>query len=169
MLVSATEMLKKAVEGKYAVGQFNINNLEWTKSILATAQENSSPVILGVSAVSYTHLDVYKRQSMPSMRTLPIHSMYIYTPARHRIDMTVSIPLIEAVILTLCLTYTTAYADSIPQPNISRYSSGFTITNMFTSGSDAALRRSSCDSTNIPANTSTGFFLNTYAINGKTT
>ena len=49
MLVSATEMLKKAVEGRYAVGQFNINNLEWTKAILQTAQENNSPVILGVS------------------------------------------------------------------------------------------------------------------------
>ena len=49
MLVSATEMLKKAVEGKYAVGQFNINNLDWTKAILLTAQENNSPVILGVS------------------------------------------------------------------------------------------------------------------------
>ena len=42
-------MLKKAVEGHYAVGQFNINNLEWTKAILLTAQENNSPVILGVS------------------------------------------------------------------------------------------------------------------------
>ena len=49
MLVSATEMLKKAVAGHYAVGQFNINNLEWTKSILLTAQEMNSPVILGVS------------------------------------------------------------------------------------------------------------------------
>ena len=49
MLVSATEMLKKAKEGKYAVGQFNINNLEWTKAILQTAQELNSPVILGVS------------------------------------------------------------------------------------------------------------------------
>lgn len=49
MLVSATEMLKKAREGKYAVGQFNINNLEWTKAILQTAQELNSPVILGVS------------------------------------------------------------------------------------------------------------------------
>ncbi len=49
MLVSVTEMLKKAKEGKYAVGQFNINNLEWTKAILATAQECNSPVILGVS------------------------------------------------------------------------------------------------------------------------
>ncbi len=49
MLVSATEMLKKAKAGHYAVGQFNINNLEWTKAILETAQENNSPVILGVS------------------------------------------------------------------------------------------------------------------------
>ena len=49
MLVSATEMLKKAKAGHYAVGQFNINNLEWTKSILLTAQELNSPVILGVS------------------------------------------------------------------------------------------------------------------------
>lgn len=49
MLVSATEMLKKAKEGHYAVGHFNINNLEWTKSILLTAQELNSPVILGVS------------------------------------------------------------------------------------------------------------------------
>lgn len=49
MLVSASEMIKKAHEGHYAVGQFNINNLEWTKAILLTAQENNSPVILGVS------------------------------------------------------------------------------------------------------------------------
>ncbi|MCI9405693.1 MAG: class II fructose-1,6-bisphosphate aldolase [Oscillospiraceae bacterium] len=49
MLVSAKEMLTKAKEGKYAVGQFNINNLEWTKAVLQTAQENHSPVILGVS------------------------------------------------------------------------------------------------------------------------
>ncbi len=49
MLVSAKEMLLKAKEGKYAVGQFNINNLEWAKAILLTAQEQNSPVILGVS------------------------------------------------------------------------------------------------------------------------
>ena len=49
MLVSAKEMLAKAKAGKYAVGQFNINNLEWAKSILLTAQECNSPVILGVS------------------------------------------------------------------------------------------------------------------------
>lgn len=49
MLVSAKEMLAKAKQGKYAVGQFNINNLEWTKAVLETAQELNSPVILGVS------------------------------------------------------------------------------------------------------------------------
>ena len=49
MLVSAKEMLEKAKAGKYAVGQFNINNLEWTKAVLLTAQECNSPVILGVS------------------------------------------------------------------------------------------------------------------------
>ena len=46
MLVSAKEMLQKAKAGKYAVGQFNINNLEWTKAILATAQELNSPVMM---------------------------------------------------------------------------------------------------------------------------
>lgn len=49
MLVSAKEMLNKAVAGHYGVGQFNINNLEWTKAVLQTAQEQNSPVILGVS------------------------------------------------------------------------------------------------------------------------
>lgn len=48
-LVNMVNMLQKAKEGKYAVGQFNINNLEWTKTILLTAQEQNSPVILGVS------------------------------------------------------------------------------------------------------------------------
>ena len=49
MLVNATNMLLKARDGHYAVGQFNINNLEWTKSVLLTAQEMNSPVILGTS------------------------------------------------------------------------------------------------------------------------
>ena len=60
MLVSATEMLKKAKEGHYAVGQFNINNLEWTKSILLTAQECNSPVILGVSEGAGKYMCGYK-------------------------------------------------------------------------------------------------------------
>lgn len=60
MLVSAKEMLEKARDGKYAVGQFNINNLEWTKSILQTAQELNSPVILGVSEGAGKYMCGYK-------------------------------------------------------------------------------------------------------------
>ena len=60
MLVSAKEMLLKAKEGKYAVGQFNINNLEWTKAILLTAQELNSPVILGVSEGAGKYMGGYK-------------------------------------------------------------------------------------------------------------
>ena len=60
MLVSATEMLKKARDGHYAVGQFNINNLEWTKSILLAAQEANSPVILGVSEGAGKYMTGYK-------------------------------------------------------------------------------------------------------------
>ena len=60
MLVSAKEMLTKAKAGKYAVGQFNINNLEWTKAILLTAQENNSPVILGVSEGAGKYMGGYK-------------------------------------------------------------------------------------------------------------
>ena len=60
MLVNATEMLKKAKAGHYAVGQFNINNLEWTKAILQTAQELNSPVILGVSEGAGKYMTGYK-------------------------------------------------------------------------------------------------------------
>lgn len=60
MLVSTREMLKKAVEGKYAVGHFNINNLEWTKAILLTAQETNSPVILGVSEGAAKYMGGFK-------------------------------------------------------------------------------------------------------------
>jgi len=60
MLVSAKEMLTKAKAGKYAVGQFNINNLEWTKSILLTAEELKSPVILGVSEGAGKYMCGYK-------------------------------------------------------------------------------------------------------------
>ena len=60
MLVSAKEMLNKAKAGKYAVGQFNINNLEWTKAILLTAQELNSPVILGVSEGAGKYMCGYK-------------------------------------------------------------------------------------------------------------
>ncbi|MCL2087723.1 MAG: class II fructose-1,6-bisphosphate aldolase [Oscillospiraceae bacterium] len=60
MLVSAKEMLKNALKGKYAVGQFNINNLEWTKAVLLAAQECSSPVILGVSEGAGKYMGGYK-------------------------------------------------------------------------------------------------------------
>ncbi len=60
MLVSAKEMLNKARDGKYAVGQFNINNLEWTKSILSVAEELKSPVILGVSEGAGKYMTGYK-------------------------------------------------------------------------------------------------------------
>ncbi|MBR3269355.1 MAG: class II fructose-1,6-bisphosphate aldolase [Oscillospiraceae bacterium] len=60
MLVSATEMLNKARDGKYAVGQFNINNLEWTKAVLLTAQKLNSPVILGVSEGAGKYMTGFK-------------------------------------------------------------------------------------------------------------
>ena len=60
MLVSAKEMLNKAKAGHYAVGQFNINNLEWTKAVLLTAQELNSPVILGVSEGAGKYMCGYK-------------------------------------------------------------------------------------------------------------
>ena len=60
VLVNAKEMLNKAMKEKYAVGHFNINNLEWTKAILLTAQENNSPVILGVSEGAGKYMGGYK-------------------------------------------------------------------------------------------------------------
>lgn len=60
MLVSAKEMLEKAKAGHYAVGQFNINNLEWTKAILSVAEEMKSPVILGVSEGAGKYMTGYK-------------------------------------------------------------------------------------------------------------
>ena len=60
MLVSAKDMLQKAKAGKYAVGQFNINNLEWTKAVLQAAQECNSPVILGVSEGAGKYMTGFK-------------------------------------------------------------------------------------------------------------
>ena len=84
MLVSATEMLKKAVEGKYAVGQFNINNLEWTKAILATAQENNSPVILGVSEGAGKYMTGFK--TVAAMVEAMIEEMNITVPVALHLD-----------------------------------------------------------------------------------
>ena len=67
MLVSAKEMLEKARDGKYAVGQFNINNLEWTKSILLTAQEMNSPdTIITVSSSTRVDFESSIRTSFSS-------------------------------------------------------------------------------------------------------
>ena len=84
MLVSATEMLNKAVAGKYAVGQFNINNLEWTRSVLATAQENSSPVILGVSEGAGKYMTGFK--TVAAMVKAMIEEMNITVPVALHLD-----------------------------------------------------------------------------------
>ena len=84
MLVSATEMLKKAVEGHYAVGQFNINNLEWTKAILNTAQENNSPVILGVSEGAGKYMTGYK--TVTAMVKAMIEELNITVPVALHLD-----------------------------------------------------------------------------------
>ena len=84
MLVSATEMLNKAVEGKYAVGQFNINNLEWTKCILQTAQENNSPVILGVSAGAGKYMTGFK--TVAAMVKAMIEDLGITVPVALHLD-----------------------------------------------------------------------------------
>ena len=84
MLVSATEMLKKAVEGKYAVGQFNINNLEWTRSILLTAQENNSPVILGVSEGAGKYMTGFK--TVAAMVNAMIDELGITVPVALHLD-----------------------------------------------------------------------------------
>jgi fructose-bisphosphate aldolase class II len=84
MLVSAKEMLNKAREGKYAVGQFNINNLEWTKAILLTAQENNSPVILGVSAGAGKYMTGFKTVS--AMVKAMIEDLNITVPVALHLD-----------------------------------------------------------------------------------
>ena len=84
MLVSATEMLKKAVEGHYAVGQFNINNLEWTKAILQTAQENNAPVILGVSEGAGKYMTGFK--TVAAMVSSMIEDMGITVPVALHLD-----------------------------------------------------------------------------------
>ncbi|MDT8717435.1 class II fructose-1,6-bisphosphate aldolase [Clostridium sp. 19966] len=84
MLVSAKEMLNKARDGKYAVGQFNINNLEWTKAILLTAQENNSPVILGVSEGAGKYMCGYK--TVTAMVKAMIGELNITVPVALHLD-----------------------------------------------------------------------------------
>ncbi|MCD8180127.1 MAG: class II fructose-1,6-bisphosphate aldolase [Firmicutes bacterium] len=84
MLVSATEMLNKAVAGKYAVGQFNIYNLEWTKAILQTAQENNSPVILGVSEGAGKYMTGFK--TVAAMVKAMMEELNITVPVALHLD-----------------------------------------------------------------------------------
>lgn len=84
MLVSAKDMLTKAKAGKYAVGQFNINNLEWTKAILLTAQELKSPVILGVSEGAGKYMTGYKTVS--AMVSAMIDELKITVPVALHLD-----------------------------------------------------------------------------------
>ncbi len=84
MLVSAKEMLDKAKAGHYAVGQFNINNLEWTKAILLTAEECKSPVILGVSEGAGKYMAGYK--TVASMVKAMIEELNITVPVALHLD-----------------------------------------------------------------------------------
>ncbi len=84
MLVSAKEMLQKAREGHYAVGQFNINNLEWTKAILLTAEEMKSPVILGVSEGAGKYMCGFK--TVTAMVKAMIDELKITVPVALHLD-----------------------------------------------------------------------------------
>ena len=84
MLVSAKEMLQNARAGHYAVGQFNINNLEWTKSILLTAQECQSPVILGVSEGAGKYMTGFK--TVAAMVKAMIEELNITVPVALHLD-----------------------------------------------------------------------------------
>lgn len=84
MLVSAKEMLNKAKKEHYAVGQFNINNLEWTKAILTVAQENNSPVILGVSEGAGKYMTGFK--TVAAMVKSMIEDMNITVPVALHLD-----------------------------------------------------------------------------------
>ena len=84
MLVSATEMLQKAKAGHYAVGQFNINNLEWTKSVLLTAEELKSPVILGVSEGAGKYMTGFK--TVAAMVRAMMEELNITVPVALHLD-----------------------------------------------------------------------------------
>ena len=84
MLVSAKEMLDKAKAGHYAVGQFNINNLEWTKAVLLTAQELNSPVILGVSEGAGKYMTGYK--TVAAMVKAMIEELGVTVPVALHLD-----------------------------------------------------------------------------------
>ena len=84
MLVSAAEMLKKAKAGHYAVGQFNINNLEWTKAALLTAEECKSPIILGVSEGAGKYMTGFK--TVAAMVKAMMEELNITVPVALHLD-----------------------------------------------------------------------------------
>ena len=84
MLANATEMLKKARDGHYAVGHFNINNLEWTKAILQTAEEMKSPVILGVSEGAGKYMTGFK--TVTAMVSAMVDGLGITVPVALHLD-----------------------------------------------------------------------------------
>lgn len=84
MLVNVKDMMIKARDGKYAVGQFNINNLEWTKAILLTAEENKSPVILGVSEGAAKYMCGFK--TVAAMVSAMVEELGITVPVALHLD-----------------------------------------------------------------------------------
>ena len=84
MLSNAKEMMNKAVEGKYAIGHFNINNLEWTKSILQAAEQMTSPVILGVSEGAAKYMTGFK--TVARMVDAMVEDMGITVPVALHLD-----------------------------------------------------------------------------------
>ena len=84
MLVNATEMLIKARDGHYGVPQFNINNLEWTKSVLTACEEMKSPVILGVSEGAGKYMTGFK--TVAAMVSAMVDSMGITVPVALHLD-----------------------------------------------------------------------------------
>ena len=83
-LVNVKEMMEKAVKGHYAVGHFNINNLEWTKSILQAAQETQTPVILGVSEGAGKYMTGFK--VVADMVKAMIETLNITVPVALHLD-----------------------------------------------------------------------------------
>lgn len=109
MLVTAKEMLDKAKAGHYAVGHFNINNLEWTKSILAVAQELNSPVILGVSEGAGKYMTGYK--TVAAMVKAMIEEMGITVPVA--LHLASGIPTLSTAKKALVATHS-AFASAKP-------------------------------------------------------
>jgi len=110
-LESMTQMLQKALKGRYAVGQFNINNLEYTQAILAAAQEEQSPVILGVSVGAKRYMGGYKVVS--AMVRAIIEESAITVPVALHLDHG---PTFEDCVLALDANFTSVMFDGSHYP-----------------------------------------------------